>query len=51
MENAWVRCPKHGGYNPYQRTLGGWQMGECPKCAAERYEATMRRWAAEKEHD
>jgi len=41
-ENAWVICPTHGGYNPWQRTLGGMRRGECPKCQAERYEAAMR---------
>lgn len=40
-ENAWSICPKHGGYNPMQMTLGGrWVMGPCQKCAAERYEAS-----------
>ncbi|NID06668.1 hypothetical protein HBF26_17365 [Luteibacter jiangsuensis] len=47
-ENAWVICPTHGGHNPWQRTLGGWRLGGCQKCAAERYEATIRRWAEEK---
>ncbi|URL59639.1 hypothetical protein IM816_05950 [Luteibacter flocculans] len=42
-ENAWVICPHHGGYNPWQRTLGGWRQRECPKCAVARYEATQRR--------
>jgi len=41
-ENAWTICPKHGGYNPWQRTLGGMRIGECPKCQAARYEATGR---------
>lgn len=35
-------CLTHGTYNPWQRTLGGWRMGECPKCAAARYEASHR---------
>jgi hypothetical protein len=39
-ENAWMICPTHGGYNPWQKTLGGLRRGECPKCAADRYEAT-----------
>lgn len=42
IENAWVICPTHGGYNPWQRTMAGLRRGECPKCQAARYEASAR---------
>jgi hypothetical protein len=49
-ENVRMRCEKHGWYNPMQRTLGGrWVLGPCQGCAADRYEATIRRWAEERE--
>ena len=41
-ENTRMRCDKHGHFNPWQRTLGGWKLGGCPKCAADIYEAERR---------
>lgn len=41
--NAWIECPKHGGYNPYRKHFGTWEHQECPGCQRARYEA----WKAE----